>query len=226
MISISITDAWNRTFPGAKLAILELSNVENIADSTKLNELKGETEKYLRNKYANYSRKEFLSNKVMAAYDAYYKSFKKTYHVLLQVESIVLKGKALPDISPLVDSNFIAEVETFILTAGHDVSKLVGALLLDVSKEEDFIIQKEGEPRAIYANDMVMRDSIGISCSIIYGQDNKSLISRDTTDALYVSYVPKGVPDEAVEAQLSKIEYNVRQFSPNIYVEQRKIYKA
>ena len=42
----------------------------------------------------------------------------------LQLESIVLKAKSLPDVSPAVDANFMAEVETLILTAGHDVEML------------------------------------------------------------------------------------------------------
>jgi len=44
--------------------------------------------------------------------------------VQLQVESIVSKGKSLPNVTPLVDANFVAEVETLVLTAGHDVAKL------------------------------------------------------------------------------------------------------
>ncbi len=67
----------------------------------------------------------------MAAYERYYKRFDKTYHVQLQVESIVLKGKNLPDVSPLVDANFIAEIETFVLTAGHDVMQLQGSVCMD-----------------------------------------------------------------------------------------------
>jgi len=46
----------------------------------------------------------------MAAFAQYYKRFDKTYHVLQQVESIALKGKHLPSMSPLVDSNLIAEM--------------------------------------------------------------------------------------------------------------------
>src|SRR5262245_24144930 len=60
----------------------------------------------------------------MAAYVRYYKRFSKTYHVQLQLESIVLKRKSLPSVSPLVDANFTAEVETLVLTAGHDAQKL------------------------------------------------------------------------------------------------------
>jgi len=53
-----------------------------------------------------------------------------------------------------------------------------------------------------------------VVCSIIYGQDNVSPISSATTHVLYVCYAPAGVPPETVDAQLQKIEENVRMFSP------------
>jgi DNA/RNA-binding domain of Phe-tRNA-synthetase-like protein len=74
--------------------------------------------------------------------------------------------------------------------------------------------------------DMVMRDAQGLCCSIIYGQDNRSPITAATTHVLYVAYVPAGVPREAVEAQLSKMEENVRSFSPNAVLERRELLAA
>jgi DNA/RNA-binding domain of Phe-tRNA-synthetase-like protein len=70
---------------------------------------------------------------------------------------------------------------------------------------------------------MIMRDANGISCSIIYGQDNRSPISATTTHALYVIYAPAGVPREAVEVQLQKIEKNIRIFSPAAVLEQKQL---
>jgi DNA/RNA-binding domain of Phe-tRNA-synthetase-like protein len=159
----------------------------------------------------------------MAAYKQYYKHFEKTYHVLLQVESIILKEYSLPNVSPLVDANFTAEVETFVLTAGHDASKLRGPVCIDVSREGDQMTQMNGALKAIRAGDMVMRDAGGISCSILYGQDNRSLITVDTSHVLYVAYAPAGVPTECVEAQLRKIEENIRLFSPQAVLKQKRL---
>jgi DNA/RNA-binding domain of Phe-tRNA-synthetase-like protein len=88
----------------------------------------------LRERCKGFTRQDFLSLPVMSDYERYYKRFNKTYHVQLQVESIVLKGKNLPDVSPLVDANFVAEVETLVLTAGHDAAKLRGSISIDVSR--------------------------------------------------------------------------------------------
>ena len=226
MLDISATNAWRAAHPGAVIGLLELSGVDNTHASVELNQHKRETEARLREQYQGYTRPDFLSLPVMSAYNRYYKRFSKTYHVLLQLESIVLKGKSLPDVSPLVDSNFLAEVETLVLTAGHDVAKLQGSVSMDVSREGDQIAQMTGGVKPVLAGDMIMRDAHGVCCSIIYGQDNLSPISPETTHVLYVAYAPVDVPAEAVNAQLQKIEDNIRLFSPTAVVELRQLLSA
>lgn len=226
MLSISATDNWRTTHPGAVIGLLELSGVDNSHPSAKLDAQKRATEARLRERYRDFARADFVSLPVMAAYQKYYKRFTKTYHVLLQLESLVLKGKSLPDVSPLVDANFIAEVETLVLTAGHDVEKLVAPVIMDVSRAGDQIMRMNGAPKDMDAGDMVMRDATGVVCSIIYGQDNVSPISSATTHVLYVCYAPAGVPPETVETQLQRIEENVRLFCPDARVEQHRLLKT
>jgi DNA/RNA-binding domain of Phe-tRNA-synthetase-like protein len=226
MLLISVTDEWRTTHPGAVIGLLELSGVENTHTSLQLDNRKRETEARLRERYKGFTRQDFLSLPVMSAYERYYKRFNKTYHVQLQVESIVLKGRSLPNVSPLVDSNFVAEVETLVLTAGHDVAKLHGSISIGVSREEDQIAQMNGETKAIRAGDMIMRDANGVCCSIIYGQDNRSPISSETSRVLYVAYAPVGVPVEIVNAQLRKIEENIRLFSLAAIVERQQLLSA
>jgi DNA/RNA-binding domain of Phe-tRNA-synthetase-like protein len=226
MLSISATNEWRSAHPGAVIGLLELSGVENSRPSARLDKRKRETEARLRERYQGFTRQDFLSLPVMAAYERYYKRFDKTYHVQLQVESIVLKGKNLPNVSPLVDANFIAEVETLVLTAGHDVAKLNGPILIDVSREGDQITQMNGAAKAIRPGDMIMKDADGISCSILYGQDNRSPISPETTGVLYVAYAPAGVPSESVDEQLRRIDENIRLFSPAAVVERRELLAA
>ncbi|RPI87367.1 MAG: hypothetical protein EHM41_05275 [Chloroflexi bacterium] len=226
MLAISGTNEWKNSHPGAVIGLLEISGVENTTSSPALNQRKRETEARLRSEYAGFSRLDFLALPVMAAYDRYYKRFNKTYHVQLQVESIVLKNKNLPDVSPLVDANFTAEVGTFVLTAGHDVSKLEEPVCIDVSREGDELTAMNGATKPIRAGDMVMRDSSGICCTILYGQDNRSPITTETRHVLYVAYAPVGVPAESVEAQLRQIEQNVRLFAPHAKVEQSLVLEA
>jgi DNA/RNA-binding domain of Phe-tRNA-synthetase-like protein len=226
MIEVSDTAEWSTAHPGAVIGLLEVAGVDNTLPSPPLNQLKRDTEARLRQDYAGYSRKDFLALPAMAAYEKYYRRFDKTYHVLLQVESIVLKGKRLPDVSPLVDANFTAEVSTLVLTAGHDVDKLVQPVWIDVSHPGDQMTQMGGVDKQVLAGDMVMRDAHGLACSILYGQDNRSPITVHTRHVLYVSYVPPGVPLETVEAHLHQIEQNVRLFAPRASVEQSRLLSA
>lgn len=227
MLSISGTKDWQTAHRGAVIGLLEISGVDNTpASSPILNLHKREVESRLRVLYKDFSRQDFLSIPAMAAYQKYYKKFSKTYHVLLQLESITLKNKNLPDVSPLVDSNFTAEVETLALTAGHDVDKLSGSIIMDVARAGDQFTQMGGAVKNILPGDMVMRDEQGLCCSILHGQDDRSPITPQTTHALYVVYAPSGVPLEAVESQLRKIEENIRLFSPESVTLQNRLLTA
>jgi DNA/RNA-binding domain of Phe-tRNA-synthetase-like protein len=226
MLTITATDAWRNAHPGATIGLLELSGVAYAHPLSGLEQRKRETEAHLRQRYRGFTRQDFLALPVMAAYEQYYKRFNKTYHVLLQVESIVLKGKNLPSVLPLVDANFTAEVETLVLTAGHDVAQLRGPISMDVSRKDDVQTQMNGIFKELYAGDMIMRDAGGISCSIIYGQDHRSPISAETSRVLYVAYAPAGVPAELVDAHLRGVEENVRLFSPAVVVEQLRLLRA
>ena len=226
MLEIIGTMAWSAAHPGAVIGILEMTRVENKLACAPLDRRKREVEARLRADYGAYSRKEFLSLPLMSAYEQYYRRFDKTYHVLLQVESIARKGKSLPDVSPLVDANFAAEVDSFVLTAGHDAARLVEPVCIDIASDADTLTTMSGETRAIRAGDMVMRDARSVCCTILYGQDNHSPITPDTTEVLYVSYAPRGVPAEIVEAHLRQIERNVRLFSPSAVTAQCGLLRA
>ena len=226
MLEISINNEWRTEHPGARIGFLEISGAVKTVSSLGLDEQKRAVETRLRTQFQGFTRQDFLALPVFAAYDRYYKQFNKTYHVLLQLESIVLKGKELPNVLPLVDVNFMTEVETFVLTAGHDVERLNLPVWIDVSRDGEQQTLMNGTEKAIRAGDMVMRDSQGISCSIIYGQDHRSPISALTSHVLYVAYAPAGVPAEAVKAQLSGIEAYIRLFSPAAVTEQVRLLLA
>jgi DNA/RNA-binding domain of Phe-tRNA-synthetase-like protein len=226
MLAMTATRQWALAHPGATIGLLEISGVQNAHPSAALNEHKRETEAHLREQYQDFKRTDFLALPVMSAYDQYYKRFNKTYHVQLQLESIVLKGKSLPSVSPAVDSYFMAEVQTLVLTAGHDVAKLQEPISIDISREGDVMKQAAGAPKVIRPGDMVMKHRDGICCSIIYGQEPDSLISAGTQHVLYVAYAPPGVPTVSIEDQFERIESNIRLFSPQAAVEQIRLISA
>ena len=218
---ISTTSGWCEAYPGAAIGLLEIRGVDNRTPAPRLEEAKQAAQARLRMRYQGFTRTDLLALPVMATYARYYRHFGKTYHVLLQLESVVMKGRDLPNISPLVDAVFCAELETLVLTAGHDADRLRPPLSVDVAGTGATYIQPNGEIKSLQPGDMLMRDADGVSCSIIYGQDHRSLISPETTHVLYVAYAPAGVPTANVEDHLTRIEGYTRLISPAAVVEQR-----
>lgn len=226
MVQIEVTDRWHNTFVGGHVGVLLIGKVENARRTTPLEQRKREIEAQLRTKFAGFSRADLLELAVLQSYREYYKKFAKTYHVQLQLESVVQKGKSLPNVSPLVDANFAAELETLVLTAGHDADLLEAPITIDASQGGEEFLQMNGAQITLKPNDMIMTDGKGVICTIIYGQDKRTPISPQTRRALYVAYAPLGVPQTLVQQQLDTIRKYVLLFAPQAAVELLEIYTA
>ena len=226
MLEIAVSDEWKQAFPGAHIGMLLMGSVDNTKRPTPLDKLKKDVVSSLRSKYAGYSRADLLELEVLRAYKSYYKQFDKTYHIQLQVESILHKGRSLPNVSPLVDANFAAEMETFLLTAGHDVDCLGSPVTIDVSRGTEEFVQMNGSKKTLKANDMMMTDTKGVVCTVIYGQDQRTPISPKTQHVLYVTYVPTGIEAITVAAHLDTIKRNVLLFAPDAEVEYQQVHTA
>ena len=226
MFQIKITDQWHCIFPQGHVGLLLIGNVDNSIHTPALDQKKKEVESNLREKFAGFSRQDLVDLEVLKAYRNYYKKFKKTYHVQLQLESVVQKGKSLPAVNPLVDANFTAELETLVLTAGHDADLLKAPITIDATQGNEEFIQMNGQIRTLKPNDMMMTDSQSVVCTIIYGQDKRTPISPKTRRALYVAYAPPGVPKESVQQQLDSIQDNIVLFAPEAEVEMLEIFSA
>lgn len=149
MFEVEVADLWHDTFTGGYVGLLLVGNVDNSVRSTYLDRRKREVESRLREKFADFSRQDLLELDILKAYRSYYKKFDKTYHVQLQLESIVQKGKSLPDVTPLVDANFTAELETLVLTAGPDASLLEAPVTIDAIRGNEEFVQMNGSKKTL-----------------------------------------------------------------------------
>ena len=226
MFQIKLTDRWHTSFPGGHVGILLVGNVDNTPRITPLDQRKQAIESRLRDTFAGSSRTDLLELAVLQAYRTYYKKFGKTYHVQLQLESVVHNGKSLPNVSPLVDANFAAELETLILTAGHDADLLEAPLTIDATHGGETFTQINGSVRSLKPLDMMMSDRKGIICTIIYGQDARTPISPNTRRALYVAYAPAGISGAMVQQQLDAIHEYILLAAPAAEVEMSKVFSA
>ena len=86
ILNFLISDRWKRTYPHAAMGVLAVSQVENEAQNAALDAEKKALEDGLRQRFG--SREAIKADAVLQAYAAYYKRFKKNYHVFFQIESV------------------------------------------------------------------------------------------------------------------------------------------
>jgi len=152
---------------------------------------------------------------VLSAYDAFYRSFRKTYHVQLQLESVVFKGKSIFSPSALVACMFMVELKTRLLTAAHDISSVDLPLIADMASGEETYQRLDNTEQELKKDDLYIKDQQGILSSVIYGPDKRTRIQPDTSRALYTTYGPPGISKDQIRDQLETLAAYVRLFAPH-----------
>ena len=220
------SDRWKKLYPTAHAGVLVMREVVNPPHHDGLEKRKAVLEDELRARFAGQDRLALLSHPILQAYDAYYRQFKKTYHVQLQLESILFKGKSIPSVAALVEAMFMAEVDSLLLTAGHDLDTLHLPLTLDAAQGNETYTLLRGELQTPKAGDMMIRDGEGITSSIIYGPDQRTQITAQTRNVIFTTYAPAGVSEEATMNHLKEIRRNIELIAPNAKVELLKVFSA
>jgi DNA/RNA-binding domain of Phe-tRNA-synthetase-like protein len=223
---IRISDKWREAYPGAAAGFLALSQVHNIAVPQKLKLEKEELQNSLRRQFAAGERAALKELPVFQSYAAYYSRFKKTYPVFLQLESVVIKGREIPNVTALVTAMFMAELKNGLLTAGHDMHPLNPPINLEVAEGRETYVILNGEEKELKAKDMMMRDEKGIISSIVYGPDKRTAIGLSTQSALFAVYAPPGITPEAVERHLDDIARFVLLAAPQAKIDLKEVYSA
>jgi DNA/RNA-binding domain of Phe-tRNA-synthetase-like protein len=221
-----VTTAWKSAYPEAHAGVLVMRSVSNPAHDPALESRKAALEDGLRSQFSGQDRATIARHPVLQAYGDYYRRFKKTYHIQLQLESILLKGKSIPSVAALVEAMFMAEVKDLLLTAGHDLDSLHLPLTLDVATGSERYTLLRGEDQVLKAGDMMISDQIGVISSILYGPDQRTQISSDTRNVIFTVYAPPGIDEQTVAQHLQGIKENVMVFASQAQVELLKVYKG
>jgi DNA/RNA-binding domain of Phe-tRNA-synthetase-like protein len=213
-----VTDLWRQAYPGAHAGFLAMDNVENPDQHPGLEGRKQALEANLRQRYREMDRSALQTLPVIQAYTAYYRRFNKTYHVLLQLESIAQKNRSIPNVAALVEAMFIAELNGLLLTAGHDRATLEHPVNLSVARGDETYTLLNGQETRLKEGDMFMADRQGIISSILYGPDGRTRIVSGTRQVLFAVYAPPGIPFDDVYHHLEDIRSNVMLVSPQAQV--------
>jgi DNA/RNA-binding domain of Phe-tRNA-synthetase-like protein len=223
---LSVNNAFQSTYPSAHIGILIMRDVQTIAIHPELEACKRKMEVDLRSRFADKAVQVLEDTPPLPAYAAYYKRFDKTYHVLGQLKSIIYKDKSIPSVASLVESMFIAELKNGLLTAGHDLDKVEGAISINVANGDEHYTVMRGVDQQLKPGDMYIADSQGILSAIIYGPDQRTQITLDTKNVLFTIYAPEGIVSSEVENQLNEIRDLVLLVTPEAKVETLQIIGA
>lgn len=215
-----VSQEWMERFEGAQAGILVMKDVVNPASNSALDEKSVVLERSLRERYSGPGSSALQEHPVISAYKAYYRSFAKTYHVKLQLESIVSRGRSIESVSALVKAMFMAELKNMILTAGHDLARVRPPIKLDVSRGNEKYVLLNGKGQTLKAGDMFMMDQEGVISSVLYGPDRRTCIRPETTEVVFAVYAPPGIHKEEILGHFKEIEENVKLFSPRARVEE------
>lgn len=223
---LQVSNELKKAYPGGFIGAIFFKKIEtNETGELKLRKEKEKIETDLRNQYKTYTRSDLALLEPIKTYIEYYKCFKKTYHVLLQLESVIFKDKSIPNVNPLVVVMFVAELKNSLLTAGHAIDSIRFPIIVDLAKGNESYKLLNGEEKILASRDMMMADKEGIISSIIYGPDDRTKINKNTRDVLYTVYVPPGIPEIRLRQHLNDIRGYIQLIAPDALMEEMEVYQ-
>jgi DNA/RNA-binding domain of Phe-tRNA-synthetase-like protein len=217
----TVTETWKATYPGAVTGFLAIGNVTNPEHLPALDQQKDQLEEQIRARFTTIEELRALDR--LQVYRAYYKHFKKTFHIQMQLESIAFKGKSIPRVAALVEALFMAELKNHLLTSGHDLDVVQLPVSMDIAKGTERFVRINGQEQQLKAADMCLWDAQGVIASVIYGPDERTQIVPGTRRVLFVVHAPPGIGQEAVGQHLQDIEAYVRLITPEAVTERFQV---
>ncbi len=222
---INISEDVRRLYPGIQFGSLVVKGLGKSTNKEAFTELKKEEISELIINYKDYERNKFINTEPMMQYRNYYKKYNKTYHLLLQLESVVLKGRSVPDAGAFVEAMFLAELKDLILTAGHDMDALSTPLNLKIAKGGESFTGISGQVQALSENDLYLEDQLGILSSIINGPDDRTRISSKTKRVMYFAYGVQNITRQQIMQHLNRIKDYLAIYAPDASFEDIMIWE-
>ncbi|MDF1499870.1 MAG: phenylalanine--tRNA ligase beta subunit-related protein [Anaerolineales bacterium] len=217
-MKISIGSTWHQAPTGARVGVLIMNEVANPLSHPRLEAHKAELERELRRRYARKERADLRAEPRPAAYDHFYRQFKKTYHLQLQLES-VCSGRPISSVATLVEAMIMAELEDLLLTAGHDLDTVHPPIQIEVADGTEAYTTMKGEMQTLKCGDLFIHDAEGVLSSLIYGPDRRSRIRPETKHVLFTTYAVPGIWAADLLAHLKNLRDHVLLIAPEADVE-------
>ncbi|MBQ6582652.1 MAG: hypothetical protein IJH77_02360, partial [Mogibacterium sp.] len=152
-------------------------------------------------------------------YFRYFRKFKKSYPVMMQVESFLLKGRPFPEAEWINSVAFLTELKTHQLLGTHDVDRIVGDLVFYNETAKTPFVGMINPDSHSYPGDITGRDDEGIIISLIAGADARTCIHDDTTHVIYLFFGVHETSAEVLEETARQAEVYVRALAPTAKIQ-------
>lgn len=222
VIRIELTSVFRAAFPDGTFGAVAVRNCPNRSRADAIAPDQRETEARVRERFRTHA---IDTDRVATAYATYYRRFGERYPVVHQAKRI-LAGRSIESASALVAVMFTAELDSLVLTSGHDVDALRGALRVDVAQGRETYTKLSGKAQSLKPGDVVLRDAEGIIASVVYGPDLRTRLREDSVGALFCAWCPLGVPVAMVEAHLERLAALVRREWPEAATDDPQILRV
>ena len=171
-------------------------------------------------RYRDYVRADVFGQN---PYFRFFRKFKKTFPVMMQFESVLLKGREFPKSNAVTAVPFLAELETHVLTGTHDVEQLLGPAELYLAQAKEPFAGLRGDLVHTYPGDLCARDEGGIIFSMIAGADDRTCIHPDSRHVFHPVFGTPDTDKAVIENALRRLEFFVKVLAPDAEIESRII---
>jgi len=167
-------------------------------------------------RYPTYERKAVFGEN---PYVRFFKKFKKTYPVMMQFESVLLKGKPFPDFNPIAEVPFLMELVTHVLSGGHDAEQIKGPVTLFLGVDKEEFPGLRGVPFHTYPGDFCGRDEEGIIFSLIAGADARTCARLNSRHVLYPVFGTPDLSDDIIQHAMDVLIRYIRILAPDARID-------
>ena len=207
-------DAMNES---SHLAVLEVRYPDSAEwDIYAFEKLRDRELDAIRQEGENYDRETWFRHD---PYFRYFRKFKKTYPVMMQVESFLLKGRPFPEGRYINAVAFLTELKTRILMGTHDAERVDGDIVIYTETEKVPFPSIHGSEGHSHPGDTTGRDDSGVIISMIAGADSRTCLHEDSTHVLYLAFGTPGTSAEVLDECLDQAEEYVKTLAPNAVTE-------
>lgn len=164
----------------------------------------------------SYSRDEWFRQE---PYFRYFRKYKKTSPVMMQVESFLLKGRPFPEGKYTNAVAFLTELKNRCLLGSHDADMIEGDLIIYTETEKTPFPSIHGSEAHSYPGDITAHDDKTVVVSMLAGADVRTCLHEDSKHVMYFAFGTPGMDIEVLKENLDQVKEYVMVLAPTARTE-------